>query len=670
MRVGLLVVLLIMIARVCTAQSSLIDSIRNVIAISEKKPEFKPDTTFVKTLNNLAYLLSFDKPDSAVIVAERAATLSSDLNYPKGQLSALTQAVNAFEQQGAYLNAIEKLEEGIELAKIANNKKVLASFYSGAGKFYTYVGKYPEAINSALQSQRIAEEIKSEIIQADNYNTLAMVYFYQDKIEESLVHFEKCKEIVEALGDTITLVNVMANIGEIYRKQSNYAKAREVFNQSMIISREAGLTYYTGITLSGIGKICIREQQYDSALVYLQKAAQIQVDDKAELASILADIGFCYFNLKQYDKSISYCNQALEYSKQISSITNQRYVNGTLSSIYKALSQFEKALFHHEQFKIFSDSITSKESRDQTVRLNEEYKYEKKELALKAANEEKLAKRNAFIYVIAIGLAFAFVLIFMLVRNIRLRKRVNFQLMQNRDEIARQNKELEAMDTFKNRLLSVVAHDVRGPINSLKGMFYLFDRKSLSPEESFGMIKNLEGKVSQVSNFVDDLLLWARTQMTKAEAKASNFELASIIHETLTLLKPIAENKKIKIQAVLQEPFTVTADREMVKIVIRNLVSNAIKFSNADDVIQIQSSMDVDNQIKVSVRDSGVGMDESKLAELFTSPYLSSKGTGNEIGTGLGLLLCKQYIELNHGTIGAESLRGKGSHFWFTLPAN
>jgi signal transduction histidine kinase len=236
-------------------------------------------------------------------------------------------------------------------------------------------------------------------------------------------------------------------------------------------------------------------------------------------------------------------------------------------------------------------------------------------------------------------------------------------------KIKEQMEALEAADALKNRLLSVVSHDVRSPLNTLKGMFYLFEQDSLSIDEIKNIIAQIGVRVGQVTDFLENLLYWARNQLIQTPIHPTKIQLNSLIKMTIDLLLPAAESKGIKILSNLDKVIVAHADEEMIKIVIRNLLSNAIKFCEENDSIEVLAQiLPTDYKVAVSVKDTGLGMSTENVKKLFGLQHLSTKGTSNEIGTGLGLLLCKQYIEMNGGSIGVDSKEGEGSHFWFTLP--
>ncbi|HCZ36819.1 MAG TPA: hypothetical protein DHV26_12935 [Cytophagales bacterium] len=638
------------------AQSQKADSLLQLINGKEASVGFTPDTTYVKLLNSLGFELDESQLDSINAIGQLTYHLSKQLNYLNGQIEALEHLAYVLELNGENLEATEKLQEGLQLARKTGNKQKLTLFYHSLGKLYSYLGKYPESISHAQQSQKLAMETDNKILQSGNYNTMAMVYYYQRNLEEALTNYEKCIAIAKSIVRKQTIALALTNIGHIYVDQQRYSDALAAYQQSMSISQEEDLKFSIGLNLSSIAAIYVNQGNYEAALKYFQEAFETQklVGDNMELANNLDGIAWCYFHMKDFKTSLKYAKEALVYAQQVNSIWYLKKINETLKNIYTQTGQYKEALYHFEQFKVYTDSINSNESKEKIVRLEEQFKYDQQVIELKATNDTNIAKRNAWIYLTSLGLLFTVLVAFILYRDNRLRKKTN--------------KELEAMGEFRNRLLSIVAHDVRGPLNSLKGVLHLFEHKTITAEEISFLIKQISVKVTQVIDFTDDLLLWARSQMAKTELQITSFELSETINQTLALLRPMADLKNIGLQSDFLNPVEVKADKEMVKIVIRNLISNAIKFSRQNESIQIQTTIEPDNNVKISVLDFGVGIDEKKLSELFMSPTASQQGTGNETGTGLGLMLSKHYIEMNNGIIGASSTVGKGSHFWFTLP--
>ena len=235
------------------------------------------------------------------------------------------------------------------------------------------------------------------------------------------------------------------------------------------------------------------------------------------------------------------------------------------------------------------------------------------------------------------------------------------------DQLTIQKKELESMNHLKDKLLSVLSHDVRAPLNSLKAIFPLFESESITKEEFSDLVSRTSGQISQVSDFLENLVRWARNQLQGFKPNKSLFNLKEISDRLFSLYDPMALEKNIALKSSIPENLKIYADKESINLILRNLLTNAIKFCENGDTVDI-SVEDGPTAVKTMVTDTGIGMSEEIKNSLFDEAQISSRGTGDEVGAGLGLLLCRDYVEKQGGNIGVESELGKGSLFWFTVP--
>jgi signal transduction histidine kinase len=235
-------------------------------------------------------------------------------------------------------------------------------------------------------------------------------------------------------------------------------------------------------------------------------------------------------------------------------------------------------------------------------------------------------------------------------------------------EIQQQNLELEEVNHVKDKLLSVVSHDIRGPLGSLHLALNLVKSGSLTAEEFQKVSEDLEARLTHTTEFIDNLLQWAKLQMRGETFEPDLVDLAKLADESVKLLQPECAQKNILIKNHVQSGLEAYADLNMIRSVLRNLLTNATKFTKPKGAISI-SAYRIDDRIIISVADSGVGIPEKNRSKLFTISSVATQGTKQEKGTGLGLLLCKEFVEKNGGTIWFETEEGKGTTFFFSLPA-
>jgi len=226
------------------------------------------------------------------------------------------------------------------------------------------------------------------------------------------------------------------------------------------------------------------------------------------------------------------------------------------------------------------------------------------------------------------------------------------------------------LNATKDKFFSIIAHDLKNPFNALLGFSELLERNydTYSKTEIKEYINVIYESSQSLFKLLDNLLQWSRTQTGSITYNPEQFELLPVIKQEVTYLQLNADKKKISIKILVNKSVKAYADKNIISSVIRNLVNNAIKFTNTNGRIEIWAQ-ELTDEIEVSITDSGIGIDNVDLDKIFQlNSSISNKGTANEEGTGLGLLLCKEFIEMNNGRIWATSIKGKGSTFYFTLP--
>ncbi len=245
------------------------------------------------------------------------------------------------------------------------------------------------------------------------------------------------------------------------------------------------------------------------------------------------------------------------------------------------------------------------------------------------------------------------------------------ELMSQKENLVEANAHLQELNSTKDKFFSIIAHDLKNPFNTILGFSELLNMKynKLSEEKKLRYMEVIYSSSKSIYNLLENLLQWARTQTDKIAFEPIVFSLKQLVEQNLNLLKENITTKKINIEHKIEDSCDVYADRNMINAVIRNLLTNAIKFTHSGGDIAI-NSLRKDGHIEISIKDSGIGMSQEEIKNLFrVDANFSRSGTDGETGTGLGLILCNEFIIKNGGKIWVESDPGKGSRFLFTLPA-
>lgn len=256
-------------------------------------------------------------------------------------------------------------------------------------------------------------------------------------------------------------------------------------------------------------------------------------------------------------------------------------------------------------------------------------------------------------------------------------KERTYEIEEKNREIQNQRDTLEDMNAIKDKLFAIIGHDLRNSLSALISISNLLSsyHTEMSDEDKREGILKFEHATMEMDKLLEHLLEWTRIQNGKIQYNPDSFNLGHLTQEMISIMRTAAEKKNITINQHIPAETLVTADRHMIGTILRNLVSNAIKFSPAGGVVDITGELmghvNGHAMYKVEIADEGIGMNPEQLAALFyIGQSASSPGTDNEKGTGLGLLICKDLVEINGGSINAISVPGKGSKFTFTIPAN
>lgn len=243
----------------------------------------------------------------------------------------------------------------------------------------------------------------------------------------------------------------------------------------------------------------------------------------------------------------------------------------------------------------------------------------------------------------------------------------NSILQQNNQEIQKQAEELDQLNSLKNKLFSVISHDLKAPMYALRNLFDDMQKQDMPAEEIKELIPDVKNDLNYTVSLMDNLLQWAKSQMEAHTVNAGPINVKQMIDDVLHILYLQAEAKKIHIENRATDGFSAWADSDMISLVLRNLISNAIKFSPSGGHIHI-GTFEQASVTEIYVKDAGKGISQEEMKKIASQDFYTSNGTAQEQGTGLGLMLCKEFIAKNKGHLRIQSEIGKGSIFSFTLP--
>jgi signal transduction histidine kinase len=524
---------------------------------------------------------------------------------------------------------------------------------------YRSTKQYEKVIEQASSAISFATEIGDSLRLAMLLNSLGMAYKNVNQIEKSLETLHLAEAIFDKKGDDFRKAYILINIGGVYDYVQKRNLSLDYYFAALKIFNEKKYVYGKLNALTGIAGVYeVQQRDQDARTIY---SACI---DTAQT------FGFNDIILESYL---------------------------ALANIEYKLENYKKAYDFKEKYNILNDSIFSVEQKKQYAELQTRYETVQKENEINLLHAEKLIRenelrRNRLFNWIAITFS-AILIIFIYIgfiyynqkrkanallleknnqiesKNIQLHQ-MNEQIVQINEKLQKSQIELTNSNNAKNRFFSILGHDLRNPFHSIMGESYLLSKsyEKLSVEERKKYANDILNSCEQVNRLLDNLMEWIRTQMDGIVFNPKELEFYQLVQDSVSILKNNAQEKSINIVNTIDRDIKLTADYPMLETIMRNIINNGIKFTPEGGTVTISAEL-TDHSVQVDVADTGVGIPSDALEKLFNvDSNIKTRGTNNERGTGLGLVICKEFINYHNGKLWAESEPGNGTIFHFSIP--
>jgi two-component system, sensor histidine kinase and response regulator len=631
-------------AHAAHAQQAQIDSL-----LAKLQPGVR-DTGQVNLHNELAWQYMTSDPAATQKHAQAALALAEELKYGRGQVLALHHL----------------------------------------GDYHWRHGEYALAVDRTTQSLKMAAQQSDSLAMADAHRQLGIIYsFGLHQYPTALRHQNAALGIYERHSDGPRTLGLYGNIAWVYcMMRQELPLARAYTQKALAISRQAGDDRFMGWALNSMGLVCLRQGQPDSALHYLAESNRYaaRAGDRAVTLYNYNLMGEVYLGKRNYPaaKKLLLSNLADIQRSGFSLLQVDAHLG--LATAYEALGQYDSAHWHFKSQVRTRDSLQNIETAERIAIIEASYAEEQRQAKIDYLEKERLVVSS----VVATVLLALLTILGITVRNNQQRKRNNALLQAKNTEIAQQNEELAAnqekimaqrnqlaeqnqalhqLNQTKDKLFAIIGHDLRAPINSLRGLLGMLTSHELSVDDFLAFSKRLQDGAEHVYATLTNLLLWANSQLTGISPTPKPLLLRVHGEEAIHLLTQVVADKGLRIDNQILDNLVAQADPDQVGLVLRNLLSNAVKFSYSKGQVVLLGTAN-GQFCQLAVRDHGVGMSAENAAKLFnkTATHFTTYGTKGEKGTGLGLLLCQEMVEANGGKIWVESTPGQGTTFYFTLP--
>lgn len=605
---------------------------------------------------SLAYL------DTALVIAD-----AINDNWNKGEI--LYQVGVNKHRMGEALQALEAFNASILACNVSGNFKSAGSSYSVMGTIFRMNGLYDRAIEYTIKSRLNYE--KAGFIEGDAWASYLLGRIYADlkHPQIALEYFYASLDIYKHMATKDGVQNGLAicyeQIGILNLGEGNFEEARKYIGETLKIYTVTESKYGLSNVYMNLGKIEYHEKNYLQAEKYLNESLEIkkEVGDLLNQPGIYEYLGLCLIGRNQTNEGFNLMKQGLDLAISNNQKKIQLDIYAKLAEAYLNVNDLKNAYLCREKQIEIQNQIISGAANIKTEQLQAIYEIDEKNYQI-----AELEKQNK---IIALSSRQNRIIRNIMISGIILTLLITLIIYWFYKKIKLKNFELNEANASKNKFFAIIAHDLRGPTSSLASLLQLINTKfsEFSISELKDMMQVLYKSAENVSNLLENLLIWAQSQVDKIEYNASKIKLDDMIQSAAKGLSSFAEHKQIQIKVELNEQIFVFADSNMVQTIVRNILSNAIKFSHRGGVVSIETQVSNKKFALIKIIDNGVGIEKSKLAQIFDiSIKHHTTGTENEKSTGLGLILVKDFVERNKGTLTIKSEKDKGTTVSFTLP--
>jgi signal transduction histidine kinase len=651
-----------------------VDSLKEVLA------ETSNDSVRFQLLNELSLAAEYTDYLLARQYADQAKPMSEKLGpWAKGKIFLRLAYLETME--GDYAEALQYDLRCAKLYADEGDSLGLAKAYLDIGADYRDLGEYDEAYAYLTQSFRIARAHPGVLSNQDSLmlsvalHNMGTVFGELGQYDLAYQHLMASSKISEAIRDAEGPAYTNDELGELHRKKGDFNMAEENLRTAASLARQLRIRFLLPRVQIHLANLYLDKGDYPLALRYYDsvRAHETITNNRFALAECDLGSGRVMAKLGRYEEALKRYQQSLSVATQLNARNLALSNYSALASLYENRKDYANALAYHRQHDALRDSLISRSTMERVFQEQVSFVTMNKDLeiealsALRQQQENEMRRQELIQNILVVVAVLSIIVLYTVYRSGRRRKRINRLLMEHQEEIKKRSVELEQLNQVKDKFFSIISHDLRSPMTALGGTLDLLDSKKISAEEFATLTHALRIQFNHTKTLINNLLDWTLLQMDKLNVHHEPVQLARLTDESFAALRDLYP-KNIQFKNRIPPSLMGLGDRNILSLVLRNLILNAIKFTESGGKVWVEAK-EHNNGLAISVSDNGTGIKPEVQEFLFTktSSY-TSRGTANEKGTGLGLILCKEFVEKNGGKIWFESKPGEGSTFHFTLP--
>lgn len=579
-------------------------------------------------------------------------------------------------ESGDYLSAIDYISKESETYLSEGDSLSWANAQYNLGMIYSILRSFDKANFHSSLALIYFDRAGYKREAGNTFINLGFIYNELRENEAAIKYYERAESIFDSLSNHRDLEASYLNLGILRDKSMNFGPLRDGFERSqgfILQSNQVALI----VIKTSLGKIFNSKNEILIAETYLSDALghATAIGDKAYESIIRIGLGSVYLKKGNNQDALASLEAGLEIARQLklNNVVLDAYTE--LASLSMKMGKSDLAYGYLNSYIQLKDSIYNEQISAGLSRAHFQPGIGTRELQAERLLRQNLEQaleieRNNNSKIALVGISF-FVLMLLIIifRKYYSKTRTYDNLEEKNKLIEIQKSELENLIMTKDRFLSIIAHDLKNPFTSLLGFADLayneFDEITDAEKRSYLNIIRISSQ--QIYSLLDNLLTWSRAQSGRIDFKPEKVSLSELVENSIDVVRSSAENKQITLFKDFTKEVNVSADKNMLFTVLRNLLTNAVKFTPNGGSVTVSCNCN-GNKAEIIVADTGVGMTQDEVSRLFKlDGNMKSSGTNNETGTGLGLILCQEFMNLHKSQIKAESVPGKGSKFSFTV---
>ena len=631
-----------------------LDSLLQLVAVAER------DTNLVSLYLDIGEMYRNYDFEKAKEYYLKMKELTDSLDWNKGRYWYALYFTEIIGREGLVDSAMIIFQQALEMAKKEKNERMIAILNSNIGVVYSDKEWYETALRYYFEALEYFDKNNDESIRGQIYELISNVYRSIYAIDKAIEYGEKALEL---RGDN---PQTMYYLAKAYWTGRQPQKSKDLFEEALELCKQQNDLYHMGNIYFELGIQAFSDFDLEKAENYFLQSLEIyKVFGNLEYdADCLIELGNLEVYKGNYSKAEKYLKEALQYIEENDdAVELKKICYRRLSELTLAQRRYKENYKYLEELYRVEDEVAARKNASAAREHEAKYETEKKQLEIEK-QQQVIKRHNMQRWFFVSGIAVLAVFLVLLWVLYRLRNR--------------QKQTLAEMNTTKDKFFTIISHDLKNPaVAQREALQMLLENAKQWDAEKLehyyhGLMKSADGLVDLLYN----LLNWAQLQTGRMPFKPVLYDIAADMREnTLSHLKGMAEHKGIELVTKLPDSALVTGDINMLKTVVRNLIDNAIKFTPKGGTVTLEIAHCTGvarnaPTTRISISDTGTGMTEEQICTLSgrdVARNVSTRGTANETGTGLGLTVCKELLEKHGSKLQIESEAGKGSTFWFEI---